>query len=90
MVGIRNIGICIYICSISSGTCSKWLLTVLHVSVNYNHNFESTVSLDYKTTPWDGRKWSYIAGGLLIKGYIQDITCACNKDYMQLFFFTFL
>ena len=25
-------------------------------------------SLDYKTTPWDGRKWSYIAGGLLIKG----------------------
>ena len=26
-------------------------------------------SMDYiKTTPWDGRKWSYIAGGLLIKG----------------------
>ena len=25
-------------------------------------------SLDYKTTPWDGRKWSYIVGGLLIKG----------------------
>ncbi len=25
-------------------------------------------SLDYKTTPWNGRKRSYIAGGLLIQG----------------------
>jgi len=24
-------------------------------------------SLDYKITPWDGRKWSYIGGGLILE-----------------------
>ncbi len=29
-------------------------------------------SLDYKTTPWNGRKGSYIAGDLLIQGYFTS------------------
>ena len=28
-------------------------------------------SFEYKATRWDGRRWSYIAGGFLIKGCIQ-------------------
>ena len=51
--------------------CGSSALLFVHLGLTLHLLIELSIvqwSLDYKTTPWDGRKWSYIAGGLLIKG----------------------